>query len=253
MQGKASPAMKPSHLLSISLALGLAVSASAQLPLSRPGHVALKIIQTDEPQFPLTLRNSWVMDGEATIAINIDNTGRLVECLVTGYSRKEFADEAVAALRRWNYEPARLNGEPWPAVQEMHFDFSRSGVVVDMTSLDLLGSRIEQLTQARFAYRAHLLRELDRIPTPIEVVSPLAPPLKPGENKRTIVVDFYIDEEGRVRMPSVSRVEANDEYAASAMAAVKKWRFEPPLMQGRPVLVHTQQQFDFVPALPAKR
>jgi TonB family protein len=239
--------MKTFPLLSVCLAVGLAVSARAQMPQLRPEHVGLQIIQTDEAQFPLTLRNSWVMNGEATIAINVDNTGRLVECLVTSYSRKEFADEAVGSLKRWKFEPARLNGEPWPAVQELRFDFSRSGVVVDTTTLDIVSARIEQLTQGRYAYRAFTLRELDRIPIPIEVVSPSAPPLKPGESKRTVVVDFYIDEEGRVRLPSVSRVEAKDEYAANAQAAVKKWRFEPPLVNGHPVLVHTQQQFDFVP------
>ena len=240
--------MKSSYyLLSVCLAMGLAVPASAQFPPRRPEQVSLKIIQTDEAQFPLKLRASPIMDGEATVAINIDSNGQLIECLVTGYSRKEFADTAVEALHRWRYEPARLNGEAWPSVQELHFDFSRTGVVIDLTGLDAIGNRIEQLVQARYAYRAFTLRELDRIPTPIEVVSPTAPPLSPGESKRTILVDFYIDEEGRVRLPAVKRVEANDVYAASAMAAVKQWRFEPPLCNGRPVLVHTQQPFDFVP------
>ena len=245
---KSLPTMKSSHyLLSVCLVAGLAVPASAQFPPRSPEQVKLKIIQTDEAQFPLTLRNSTIMEGEATVAINVDSKGQLVECLVTGYSRKEFADTAVEALRRWQYEPARLNGESWPSVQELHFDFSRTGVVIDMTGLDLIGSRIEQLIQAKYAYRAFTLSELDRIPTPMVVVSPTAPPLSPGESKRMVVVDFYIDEEGRVRLPAVKRVEANDVYAASAMAAVKQWRFEPPLCKGRPVLVHTQQPFNFVP------
>ena len=239
--------MKSSCLLPYCLALGLVVAASAQIPSRRPEQVSLKIVQTDDVLFPLTLRNSQVMNGEATIAINVGNTGELVECLITGYSRKEFADTAVEALRRWRFEPARLNGEPWPAVQELHFDFSRTGVVIDVTGLDLIANRIDELMQARYAYRAFSLRELDRIPTPIEVVSPVAPPLNPSDGKRTIVVDFYIDEEGRVRLPAVKRVEANDVFAASAMAAVKQWRFESPLCRGRPVLVHTQQLFSFVP------
>ncbi len=239
--------MKPFHLLSISLALGLSVAASAQLPSRRPEQVTLKIIQTDEPQFPLALRNNPVMEGEATIAINVDSSGKLVECLVTAYSRKEFADTAVEALHRWTYEPARLNGESWPSVQELHFEFSRSGVVIDMTGQDAFSNRLDELVQGRYKYRAFTLRELDRIPTPIEVVSPVAPPLARGAGKRTIVVDFYIDQEGRVRLPAVKRVEADDVYAASAMSAVKKWRFEAPVMGGKPVLVHTQQRFDFVP------
>lgn len=239
--------MKIFHFLSVCSALWLTASVTAQFPARRPEQVSVKIIQTDEPEFPLALRNAPVMTGDARIAINIDNKGQLIDCLVTGYSRKEFAESAVAALRRWRYEPAYLNGEPWPSVQELHFDFSRTGVVIDMTGHNALEVRMVELTQGRYVYRTFALRELDRIPTPIQVVSPVSPPLNPGEGKRTVTVDFYIDEEGRVRLPAVGRVEANDLYAASAMAAVKQWRFEPPLYKGRPVLVLVQQQFDFVP------
>jgi len=238
--------MKPLQFLSACSVLWCTTAVWAQFPPNLPEQVALKIIQTDEPEFPLPLLNTPVMNGEAWVAVNVDNNGKLLECLVTGYSRKEFADVSVAALRRWSFEPARLNGEPWPSVQELHFEFSRSGVIVSMTAIESISQRMEELVQGKYVYRAYSLRELDRIPTPITVVSPLAPPLDPKEGKRMVVVDFYIDEEGRVRMPAVKRNEANDVYAASAMTAVKQWRFEPPLCKGRPVLVHTQQRFDFV-------
>jgi TonB family protein len=239
--------MKPLHFLSACSVLWCATAVWAQFPSNLPEQVSLKIIQTDEPEFPLTLLNAPVMQGEAWVAINVDNNGKLLECLVTGYSRKAFADTAVAALHRWRFEPARLNGEPWPSVQELHFEFSRTGVVISMTAVESLSHRMDELIQGRYAYRAYALRELDRIPTPIEVVTPLAPPLDPKEGKRTVVVDFYIDEEGRVRMPAVKRNEANDVYAASAMTAVRQWRFEPPLCKGKPVLVHAEQRFNFVP------
>ncbi|HTL66683.1 MAG TPA: TonB family protein [Lacunisphaera sp.] len=239
--------MKTLPILSACAALVTAGVMTAQIPSSFAEQVALRIIQTDDPEFPLTLRNSPVVNGEARIAINVDVDGKLVECLVTGYSRKEFADSAVAALHRWKYEPARLNGQPWPSVQELSFDFTRTGVVISMTGMDMLTNRLEDLLQNKYAFRSHSLRELDRIPTPIEVISPVAPPLDPRDGKRSIVVDFYIDQDGRVRMPAVKRAEANDLYAASAMAAVRLWKFEPPTVDGRPVLVHAQQQFDFVP------
>ncbi len=231
------------------LALGLAAPALfAQFPsLAQPERVSLKIIQTDDAVFPLSLRTTPVREGEAWIAINVDTKGKLIDYLVTGYSRKEFADTAVEALKRWEYEPARLGGELWPSIQEVHMSFSRTGVVVDLTGLEVLSARLGDLTKAMYAYRTYALRELDRIPTPIEVVSPLSPAAG-DKGKHTITVEFYITEDGHVRLPSVKRHEADDIYAASAMDAVRKWRFEPPLRKGRPVLVLAEQQFNFLPS-----
>lgn len=247
-----APMKKHFHLPFVCLALGLSVPALAQLPSLQPDRVSLKIIQTGEAAFPLSLRLSSVLEGEAWVAINIDIEGKLVDYLVTGYSRKEFADSAVEALKRWEYKPARLNGESWPSIQEIHFSFSRTGVVVDMLGFEALGARLDELIQGMYVYRTYALRELDRIPTPIEVVSPISPKLTAQQGPRSVTVEFYISEDGRVRLPAVKRHEADDIYAASAMAAVKQWRFEPPLHKGRPVLVLARQQFNFVPEAEGK-
>jgi TonB family protein len=64
-----------------------------------------------------------------------------------------------------------------------------------------------------------------------------------------VSVGFYIDEQGRVRMPSVSieTNEANEELAAAAVTAVSQWQFETPTCKSRPVLVLAQQEFSFKP------
>ncbi len=238
--------MKPPRLLLVFFALWLAIPISAQTGAIATDHSSLQIIQTEVPSFPLALNDSSVMNGDATVAIRVDKDGQLTDCLVTGYSRKEFADTAVAALKAWRFDPSRVNGVPWPSVQEVHFNFSRTGVVVSVTEFEFLMNRVDEIARDRYAYRARTLRELDRIPTPVHVVSPVSPALINGEKKRTVVVDFYIDEEGKVRMPSVSRADVGSACAASAVDAVKQWRFEPPLYQGRPTLVFVRQEFNFV-------
>jgi len=187
------------------------------------------------------------MQGDAKIAIDVDQNGHLTDWLITGFSRKEFADSALAALKRWRFEPPSLKGVPWASVQELHFDFSRTGVVVNVTAFEGLGNAMDELTKARYVYRTNTLRELDRIPTPLKVVSPVAPPLGANQAKVTVAVDFYIDELGHVRLPSVARDQANDLFAAGALDAVRQWLFEPPTISGRPVLVLARQDFNFVP------
>jgi len=70
----------------------------------------------------------------------------------------------------------------------------------------------------------------------------------PGEKKRTVTVESIVDEEGGVRMPSVSRANVGSPYAASALDAVKQWRFRPPLHQAA-TLVLCGRKFNFVPAV----
>ena len=240
------------YTLSLACLALAATTASAQIRLESPERGSLNIIQTDPAVFPLSLLYSTVTTGEAKIAIDVDENGKLTDYLVTGYSRKEFADSAVQALRHWQYEPPLFRGQPWASVQELQFDYTRTGAVVSLTGFDVTNARIDELRKGSYVYRILTLRELDRIPTPIQVVAPLSPAAGPNEKKHTVTVDFYIDEEGHVRLPCVKREEAGDVYAACALDAVKQWRFEPPLHKGRPVAVLARQQFDFVPRPEAK-
>lgn len=239
--------MKHSRLPLVCCALLLVVTAGAQNDRRPASRGSLTIIETEEPVFPRSLIHGPVLQGDAKVVIDVDEDGRLTDLLVTGYSRKEFADAAVEVLRRWEYVPPSLNGRPWASVRELQFDYSRSGVIVNFTGTEAMDNHLGQLLQLSDTYRTYALRDLDRIPTPVHVVSPLAPALAPGAAAQTVTVEFYIDEQGRVRLPSVTRAEANNVYAACALAAVRQWRFAPPLVNGRPVLVLATQQFKFVP------
>jgi TonB family protein len=241
--------MKILHLPLVCSALWLAVPISAQTGAKATDQKSLQIIQAGVLSFPLQLNNGPVMNGEATVAIHVDRDGRLTDCLVTGYTRKEFADTAVAALKASRFDPPRVNGVPWSSVQEVHFDFSRTGVVVSVSGSDLIMNMVDEIAKGRYVYRLRSPRELDRVPTPVHVVSPVNPTLTLGEQKRAVTVDFYVDEEGRVRMPSVSRADIGTACAACALDAVKQWRFEPPLYQGRPTLISVRQEFNFVAKL----
>lgn len=234
--------------LDIFWSLALCLTAGAQIGFDAARASQLKIIQTEEAVFPLTLSHSTVLNGEVTVAIDVDQDGKLTDWLVTGYSRREFADSALSALKRWRYEPPLLDGKRWASVQELHFDYSRTGVVVDMTAFEFLTNRMEALLAGRQAYRCHQLGELDRLPTVLKVMSPGMPlPLGRDQSKHTVRVEFYIDETGKVRLPSVARDVAASAYATAALDAVKQWQFEPPLFQGKPVLVLARQDFNFVP------
>ncbi len=240
--------MKTSPIPLLCTALLLALPASAQFDRNMPDRMSLSIIQTEDPAFPLALLTTAVMTGDAKVAIDVDEKGQLTDWLVTGYSRKEFADAAVAVIKRWQYLPPLVNGQPWSSVRELRFDYTRTGVVVNFTEGEAMVNRLDELLKGSLVYRTYTLRDLDRIPNPVHVVSPASPPPDAANRaKHTVTVEFYIDEQGLVRLPSVTRAEVGSQYAASALAAVRQWRFDPPMVKGRPVLVVANQQFNFVP------
>lgn len=229
------------------LALALAGPVFAQPSPASAGYTELKIIQTIDPHFPFRLQNSPVMDGEARVVVNVDQAGRLVDWLVTGYTRSEFADEAVRVLQRWKYEPAVFHGEKWNTVREVQFSFSRTGVVISTTSTEHIQNQMERMMPSQHAFRVFQLRELDRIPVPSRVVSPAYPEsLAAAGVKGSVTVEFYIDVTGKVRMPAALEWPS-DPLAELAVAAVEQWQFEPPLHAGRPVLVLARQEFKFLP------
>jgi TonB family protein len=192
---------------------------------------------------PMMLYNA-IYYGEARVVISVDEEGTLTDHLVTGYTNEAFAEAAVGALKRWSYEAARAKGKPRASRADVLFIFRDKGVIVQNLPGALEQHRTFGAFQDRYTFQPCKLGELDRTPTPIQVVPPV---VAKSSRMHTVTVEFYIDAEGRVRMPAVARESADDAYAAAAVSAVEQWRFESPLRKGKPVLVYAQQEFSFRP------
>jgi TonB family protein len=240
--------MKMRTFLLLSASLCFSAGAGA---ITIPGYKPMKIIQTELTLFPHSVEILGINRGEARVAIQVDEKGNLGDQLITGYSHKAFAEAATSALKKWRYEPAWLNNEPRGVTAELTFTFESQGLtVVNLTPTSYVEIRDYELRPNSYAYSRCSLRQLDRIPTPVKVVKP-GYPVEASQKPRSahVTVTFYIDEQGRVRLPSVSpETSVNDEiFAAAAVDAVTRWEFEPPMSNGRPVLVFAQQDFNFLP------
>lgn len=204
--------------------------------------VGIGINQVGVLVYPPSMTAEGIYSGEVRAVIGVDAEGRLSDWLITGYTQRRFAEVAAAAIQRWKYEPARVGGRRWASRASILFEFRNEGVVVQTLPGTLVRQLFSGAMESHYLYRPHHLRDLDLIPTPIKVVSPAA---KLDGTARSVTVEFYIDEEGRVRLPAVDRESADDLLAAASVAAVEQWRFEPPLRKGRPVLVYAEQEFNF--------
>lgn len=231
------------------LVLGLV--ASTALAATSPDYTPMKVIQTQPVLFPRQLADLGLTTGEVRVAVQIDEAGKLTDHLVTAYTHPKFAEAAVQALKKWQYEPATVDGQPRGATVDLTFIFETRGmVVVNMTVNSYVEMRDMQLRPTANSFAVCRLSELDAIPTPSKVVQP-GYPLDAGKQRQggIVTIFFYIDEQGHVRLPAVSRESSrqNEALAAAALYAVSQWEFEPPMSRGRPALVAARQDFHFRP------
>lgn len=207
----------------------------------------LRIEQTVEAQFPPALSLSPITEGEARVIINVDADGKLADWLVTGYTHKSFADEAVSVLKAWRYTPAMDRGQPVGVRMELTFQFEAKGRVVSLMAIEtpevlhkMMGIGPTFITQVVG------LEELDQ---PLAAVNPESPryPAQAGgsaSQPRSVLVDFYVDEKGQPRMPVVIN-SSHENYSLAAVDALSRWRFTAPTRAGKPVAVRVRQQFIF--------
>jgi TonB family protein len=221
---------------------GFAVSPFEPNPVN--ANMGIAIEQVGVLTFPPSMLYSGVSTGEVRAAISVDQDGKLVDSLLVSYTEKAFADAAMAAIKRWRYQPALVHGRTQSSRADVIFSFRDQGVIVQSLPGAAERQVVANMLQGRSVYQACQLRDLDRIPTPVHVVSPT---FNDDSKKHSVTVGFYIDEEGKVRLPSVPREAADDFFAAASVKAVEQWRFEPPLRKGQPVLVYAEQEFHFTP------
>jgi TonB family protein len=212
--------------------------------LPSDANLPLRVKQTTLPVFPRSLLQEGVTGGWARVVIDVDVTGSLSDYLVVEHTRPEFGEAAVGAIRRWEFLPMLIRGQPTASQVAVGFRYEARGVVVDIThGTDV--SRLWMQNARDTVYRPKTLRELDGIPVPQGWVDPA---YSADLEKRGIVgsatIEFYIDEKGAVRMPAIVRADF-PELGQLLADAVRQWKFEPPTQRGRPVLVHASQTVVF--------
>lgn len=207
---------------------------------------AIGIEQTKPAFHPRNLLLQGIFEGWTKVNVAIDENGKLLDALVIGYSHPDYQAPTLDALKKWKFTPAEINGKTISSVIQLNFHYNRDtgGVTVLPTTLmeyvDNLSAQ-NQPEENKFVR----LDKLDRIPVPLHIISPAYS----AENVRLhagerVVVKFYIDETGKVRLPVLYYAD-NTTIARQALAAVAQWRFEPPTFKGKPVITRASQEFVF--------
>ncbi|HEX6863477.1 MAG TPA: energy transducer TonB, partial [Thermoanaerobaculia bacterium] len=86
---------------------------------------------------------------------------------------------------------------------------------------------------------------------PPKVVYKLAPeyPESAREAKAEgdVVLEIVIDEQGRVRNPTVAKSSGNADLDQEALETIPEWTFQPATLEGKPVAVYFTITIRFTP------
>ncbi len=230
-------------------ALLLASSASFAAADEEPADRPWKVHQIVPALFPQQLLEKGIKRGAVRMRVSILSTGELSDALVIASSDPAFSTEALRVVRLWRFEPARAGGRPIGVVGDIGFQFELG----HMLALDLRGAERLDVTgeNAPRGTWAVELSQLDRVPATTHVVQPIYMQAWIDRGLRgSATIEFYIDETGRTRVPSIL-ASTDDLLGAAAASAIAEWTFEPPVRTGRPVLARAEQTFNFEP--PAKK
>lgn len=227
------------------IAGALAPAMAAGIEPPAPNYIACRVHRNATAVFPSRLLNQGVTHGEASVVIEIDHAGRVTDRLLTSYTHPDFGDEAMRTIRQWSFEPGTADGRPVISVLTVNFEFTTRGVLAYERHTDALP--LDAYYANRFAYYPHGEETLDQKPVAVTTVAPIYPEhWQAGGHVGLVTVQFFIDEEGRARMPIVIG-RADPLLGAAATAALKGWKFQPPSAGGKPVLVHAELTFVFPP------
>ena len=235
-------------MLSASVAL---VPAGVRAQLA-PNDQSARIMRLDRfvvPEFPAFLRQAGILQGTVVAAIGSDGRGRPDDILVLESTDPRFTTAALEAIREWRFAPAATNpSDPPQSVPVVRFLFTTGAVSVVPLTVGSSGSR--RPVRAETPIELPNFSHLDQVPSALSQPAPEFPPaLRQRVTAGTVVVKYFVDATGRVRLPTV--ISASDAgLAQAALAAVRQWRFEPPRIDGRPVIALERHSFQFNAAAP---
>ena len=223
--------------------------------LNRPDRLThpVAIEVTKQPHYPQMLVHDGVLKGYATFVISVDDSGNLEDYLMVEASEEEFGRSIENVIEDWEFTSAYFEGEYVPAVQAVRFDFRDTDTLVTLNGFTAVKvffrDRFEKSEEIDF--RTYKLNELDFVPEPVEVVKPeISKDLSPKHERVHARYHLYIDPTGRVRVPVLKVIDGEiDEITLVLMEnALKQWRFEPPQVNGKPVLSVAEQPVTFTVA-----
>lgn len=220
----------------------LAIAATASADPAPAGRIEL--VSAPLPAYPAELKNEPVYQGSATVGCVVAPDGTVTDAWALRASHRAFAKAAEESVRNWRYAPAAHPKAPtdtsFSRVDVIQIHFAVTGSIVSQTQWDA--------AKSIFPKQDHGLPPVFEtlpagMPKPARLTGANPKPL-PNHPGGKVMVEFFVDAEGQVRLP-VPLGTPPPELAQAAVSAVRNWRFAAPRVDDKPASIRLRWSFSF--------
>jgi TonB family protein len=197
---------------------------SGKAPVSvKADDAAAALVHKVQPSYPAKAKEAGIQ-GTVELSIRIDKTGQVSEVKVLK-GDPLLADAAAAAVKQWRYKPVEVEGKPVEALATVTVNFVLAN-------------------EAAPTRPAHPIPAGVTPPKVIDKVTPTYPAeAKEKQIQGEVVVKAKISETGVVT--SAEAISGPELLQQAAVDAVKQWRFDPAVKDGKPIAVNSDIEIKF--------
>jgi TonB family protein len=163
------------------------------------------------------------LEGAAVVSLVVDEDGSTRDVHVTRPLGLGLDESAIETIKSWKFAPGTKDGQPVPVLIKVEANFR------------MLTARTDWHTaRCDFVVPAGASRPV--------MVQAEFPPASDRSRNADVVISFDVDEQGRpvnLRVESASDASAENE----GVQALRAWRFQPALKNGKPVAVRGTIEF----------
>ena len=224
--------------------LRLACVAPAAFALSlHAAQTSPKPVETPSPAYPSALTDSGT-SGSATIDIVVKTDGTVSDARVKSADHEAFGEAALAAIQKWRFEPATVDGAPVEKRVSVPFKFA---------------APIAQQLNAKFQRK--VFQELPERPLTakeygkkLKAKKPLKPayPAAAKGKEASVQVKFVVAPDGSTLNPEILG-NPPKEFLVPSILSIAAAAYEPPVKDGKPVYVEMTTKLAFEPPQRAAR
>lgn len=206
------------------------------------------------PEYPPELKRLR-FQGSVVMLVELDERGEVARAVATASSHADFTTAAEAAVRKWKFDPALLDGRPVPSRFEFPIAFHLEPIP-DGPSDPPPAPAVPIRREPSYGRQGPVsvpaqpagvipLEQLDVRPKVLTQVAPKYPrSLGTATLKGRVVVTFVLEETGEVGAILDTQV-SHPAFGASAIAALREWKFSPAMKDGQPVKTRLVVPIDF--------
>lgn len=189
------------------------------------------------PGYPAALADSG-LNGTASIEFVVKADGTVSDARVKSADHEAFGQAALAALQKWKFAPATVDGTAVDRKVTIPFNFNAP--LVQQLNAKLKRKVFQEVTEPVLS-----VKEFGKKLKVTKPARPAYPPTARGASG-DVEVKFVVAPDGTTINPEIVKAPRR-EFVAPAILAVAGMTFEPPVKDGKGAYVATTTKVSFAP------